>query len=103
MSNYIKVAKKSEIGDGEIKRVEVDGKEIALLSSGGQFFALSDVCTHEGCLLSEEGMIEGDNVECLCHGSKFDMKTGDFVNGPAASPMTSYEVKIEGEDILVFV
>ena len=103
MANYIKVATKSEIADGEIKRVDIDGKEIAVLNAGGQFFALSDVCTHEGCLLSEEGQVDGEQVECFCHGSKFDVKTGEVINGPAQEPMTNYEVKIEGENIMVFI
>ena len=103
MANFVKVATKLEIADGEIKKVNVDGQEIAIFNLAGEFFALSDVCTHEGCHLSEEGQVEGGQVECMCHGSKFEIKTGEVVMGPAFEPMQNYEVKVEGDDVLVEV
>ncbi len=100
---FQKVAVKSEIGNGEIKRVEVGNHKIALINLNGTIFALSDVCNHAGCLLSEEGQVEGEEVECLCHGSKFDIRTGEVTAGPAFEPQKTYEVKVEGDNVFVEV
>lgn len=100
--SFQRIASKSEIADGEMKSFEVNGDKIVVFNLGGEFFALSDVCSHAGCLLSENGQIEGDLVECICHGSKFNIKDGQVVEGPAFEPMPVYEVKVEGDDILVY-
>ena len=58
------------------------------------------MCTHLGGPL-DEGTLEGYDVECPWHGSKFDVRSGDVTNPPAQEPVASYEVKIEGSDILL--
>lgn len=101
MSDFVKVAKISEIPDGQIKKVEVNDQEVALINLDGDIFAVSDVCTHEACSISEYGQIDAEDVECGCHGSKFDIKTGQVIQPPALDPLPTYEVKVEGDDILV--
>lgn len=103
MVNFVKVAKLTEIEEGKIKGVEVGGEQIALYKIGGEIFATSDVCTHEGCLLSENHIIEEDEetVECTCHGSHFKIRTGEAASAPAFEPLKTYKVKVEGEDVLV--
>jgi 3-phenylpropionate/trans-cinnamate dioxygenase ferredoxin subunit len=55
-----------------------------------------------GCMLSD-GELTGENVKCVCHGSIFSLKTGGVVKGPARQPEPAYQVKVEGEDIMVAV
>lgn len=64
------------------------------------YYAIGNVCTHMGGPL-DEGTLEGYDVECPWHGSKFDVRTGNVTNPPAQQPVASYEVKIEGNDILL--
>jgi 3-phenylpropionate/trans-cinnamate dioxygenase ferredoxin subunit len=53
-----------------------------------------------GCELSY-GLLNGENVTCACHGSVFNVKTGSVVRGPAKKPTPTFEVKVEGDQILV--
>ena len=66
----------------------------------GKVYALDAVCSHEGGPL-EEGTLEGYEIECPWHGSKFDVRTGEVTNPPAEIPQLSYEVKVENDKILV--
>jgi nitrite reductase/ring-hydroxylating ferredoxin subunit len=66
----------------------------------GEYYAIGNVCTHKGCMLSEGGL-EGETVTCPCHGSKFDVKTGRVVGGPAVRPEPSYQVRVEKDQIMV--
>lgn len=100
---FQQVAKLSEIPDGGIKGVVVDGEQVALFRLDGDVFALSDVCTHEGCIISDNHDIQGDIVECACHGSRFKIKTGDVEGPPALEPLKKYEVKIDGDEVMVDV
>lgn len=112
MADFKKVASLSEISEGAVKGVNVAGERIALFNLGGEIFATSDVCTHVGCLLSENNLVEPATspsqegeaiVECTCHGSKFNIKTGEATSPPAVEPLKTYQVKIEGEDVLIKV
>lgn len=97
---FVKVAKTGEVPLGGLKKIEVAGREIVLANVGGTIFAIGDVCTHAQCSLSE-GRLEGFEVECPCHGARFDVRTGEVKALPATEPERSYEVKVEGDDIFV--
>jgi len=102
MADFIKVAKLSDIGEGKLKFVEVEGEEICLINSGGSIYAMEEHCTHEDGPI-HEGFLEGKEVTCPWHQAKFDIKTGK-VNSEtdfAKRDLKTYEVKVEGEDILV--
>ncbi len=99
---FVKVASKKYFESEDILGVEANGKKIMLAKLNGNFYAIGDVCTHRGCHLSE-GTIMGEMIECPCHRSVFDIKTGKVVKAPAKKPEPKYGVKIEGEDILVNV
>lgn len=105
MANFVKVLKLSELAEGKIKGVDVSGERIALYNLGGEIFATTDVCTHMQCSLAENGMIEEDEeiVECQCHGSHFNIKTGEVASPPAFEPLKTYQVKVEGDDVFVEV
>jgi len=101
MSDFQKAAKLSELKDGEVKGVKLNGEEIALYRLGDEVFATSDICTHEQCVISENYYIDGEEVECTCHGSHFNIKTGENTVPPAAEPLKTYPTKVEDDDVLI--
>ena len=69
--------------------------------STAQLHAFSDICTHRQCNLSLGGEIDGSTIECECHGSVFDMTTGEVLNGPATEPIATFPVSDEGGDLKI--
>ena len=100
MSKWVKVAARSEIGPGQKKIVEADGQLLVIVNLGGLYYAIEDVCTHDGGPLGE-GRLDGSQIICPRHGAHFDVRTGAALTLPAFEPVPTYEVKVEGEDILV--
>jgi nitrite reductase/ring-hydroxylating ferredoxin subunit len=94
----VKVAKTNEIEPGQARLVDVKGKQIALFNVDGQFFALDNVCTHEGGPLAE-GEISGHEVTCPWHGATFDIKTGEVLGPPAYEAVARYGVRVTGSDV----
>jgi 3-phenylpropionate/trans-cinnamate dioxygenase ferredoxin subunit len=78
------------------------GKSVLVANLAGKYYATGNVCTHMGCTLSNGTLKEG-NVECPCHGSVFDVKTGKVVKGPAKKPEPTFQVKVEGDDLMISV
>jgi nitrite reductase/ring-hydroxylating ferredoxin subunit len=99
MSKFVKVAKISAIADQSATCIKVEGKSIALFNLGGELYAIDDTCPHAGASLSEEGIIEGEEVECSWHGSRFNIKSGDVTEPPASDGVTKYNVRLTGDDI----
>jgi nitrite reductase/ring-hydroxylating ferredoxin subunit len=97
---YVKVASTSEIPVGKMKAVKFDGHEVCLADAGGNYCAIGERCTHVGAPLSE-GTLKDHIVTCPWHGSQFDVRTGEVKHGPAMKPEPSYEVKVEGNLILL--
>ena len=89
-----------QLREGELRRVEVGGTPVLLARRQGQVAAIGDTCTHMGCSLSE-GRLEGDEVVCPCHGSRFRVTDGQVVQGPAAVAEPAYEVRVRGGRIEV--
>ena len=100
MDGFVKVAKVSEIPDGEIRGRKVGDVPVALINLGGEIFATSDICSHEQCEL-HGGYVEGTDIVCPCHGSQFDAKTGQVKNLPATEPLKIYQVKVENGEVFV--
>ena len=98
MTQFVAVAKVSEVPRQSIKCVEVAGKRIALFNLGGEFYALADECTHEGGPLSE-GEIRGGEVECPLHGARFDIKSGKVTLDPADDDVARYNVRVSGDSV----
>ncbi len=101
MSEFVKVATLDEIPVNGSKLVEVDMFEIALFNLDGEIYAIENVCTHDGGPLVEGSIVNGYEVECPRHGARFDIRTGAALSLPAFEPTTSYEVRIEGQDVLI--
>lgn len=80
--------------------VKTDKNDVLIANLGGKFYAIGNRCTHKGCLLSK-GTLQETNVICPCHFSVFDLKTGKVIKSPAPKPEPTYEVKVQGEDILI--
>jgi 3-phenylpropionate/trans-cinnamate dioxygenase ferredoxin subunit len=102
MTDFVPVAKTSEIPDPGTLLVEVGERLVALIHAAGRFYALDDVCTHDGGPLSE-GPIDpqAQTIACPRHGAKFDIRTGAALTMPATRPTRSHEVKVEGGQIFV--
>jgi 3-phenylpropionate/trans-cinnamate dioxygenase ferredoxin subunit len=98
----VTVAKTSEIPPGTIEVREVNGTRIALCNVNGRFYAIDDVCTHDGGPL-DQGFLEGNLVECPRHGAKFDVTSGRAVVLPAVQPVKTYAVEVDGDDVKVAV
>ena len=97
---FERVAATNELQPGEMKVVQVQGEEVCLVNLAGEFYAISDDCTHAGGPL-HVGELEEEEVECPLHGSRFNVKTGEPTEPPASIGVKVFEVRVEGEDILV--
>jgi nitrite reductase/ring-hydroxylating ferredoxin subunit len=98
----IKIASTKDVKAGSMIGVVARGQQLLLANVAGKYYAIGDICMHQGCTLSE-GTLEGDKVECPCHGSTYDLKTGKFVRGPTTKGEPSYPVTIKGSDIFVAI
>ena len=76
------------------------GTKVTVAHVGGQLYAFDDTCTHQGCSLAT-GDLDGTTVTCPCHGSEFDVRTGEVLEGPAEEPVASWIVEIDGDDLAV--
>ena len=100
MGSFHKVAETKDLSPGQVMAVEVGGNRIALFNVDGTIYAIDDTCTHEGGPLSE-GELEGTTVICPWHGANFDVCTGKNLTPPAPDEVSSYNVRVEGNDIQV--
>lgn len=100
MENRVQVAQVDDLEPGSMTMVEVDGKPVLLANLDGEFYAVSDLCTHEEYNLSE-GFLDGCEVECPGHSAFFDLKTGDVIDGPAMDPLETYSVQIEDGTVFI--
>jgi 3-phenylpropionate/trans-cinnamate dioxygenase ferredoxin subunit len=102
MADFDPVAKLGDLDDGEMKQVVVKGDLVGLYRVGDSVFAVHDVCTHEEAYLSEGDFDPEElEVECPLHGSRFNVETGEVRILPATRPVATYQVRIEGDEILV--
>ena len=99
MANFVKVCKTADVKAGCGRSIEISGKPLALFNVGGGFYAINDVCGHRGGPLGE-GELDGKTVICPWHGWRYNVTTGENELVPDL-PTEKYDVKIDGEDILV--
>ncbi|MEE2630551.1 MAG: non-heme iron oxygenase ferredoxin subunit [Actinomycetota bacterium] len=98
----VRVCGWSELADGTPRRVEVDGRAVALVRIGEQVHAIDDTCTHAEVSLSEGDVdLEECALECWKHGSLFDLRTGEALTLPALKPVAVHTVTVEGDEVLV--
>ena len=96
------VAKVSDLKDGEMKEVEVGEVPVLLVRVDGTFHAIGAKCTHFGGAL-EKGTLHGHRVRCPYHQACFDIVTGDLQEPPALDALSSFDVRVEGEDVMVSI
>ena len=97
---FVKVAQLEELSPGEMKYVEVGDDQVLLANVEGTIYACDNVCTHAFAPLAE-GALDGEQVECPLHGSVFNVTTGEVIDPPADESLRIFQVRIEGQDILV--
>ncbi|HXF36703.1 MAG TPA: non-heme iron oxygenase ferredoxin subunit [Actinomycetota bacterium] len=102
MADFVRVGEAGEVGEGDMAAYVVDDRTVAIANVGGTLYAFDDVCTHAACSLSE-GDLDGTVVECPCHGSRFDVTSGEVVEGPAADPIDTFEVREDGGELQVSI
>ena len=93
-TDWMPAADATQLPDGRPVRIVVDDTPVLLVRDGELIFAIHDRCSHRGCSLSE-GKLEGDEVVCSCHGSRFDRRTGAVLGGPATAAQPAFQVRIE--------
>ena len=100
MADFVKVAQVSEVPPGDMKVVDVGEDQVLLVNVGGDVHACEDICTHAYASLSE-GDLDGAEVQCPLHGAIFNVRTGKVLTPPAVDSLRTFEVRVEGDDILV--
>lgn len=98
MTNFFKALKITDLPKNSVKQVELNGILLAIYNIDGKIFATSDICTHEECNLSD-GFLNGNVVECPCHGGRFDVETGEVKALPPTIPLKTYRARVKGESI----
>ena len=100
MDNFFTVGKDGDFQEGQVRRLAVDGEDIALVRRGQEILAFQDLCTHDDGPLAE-GTLEGDAIECPRHGARFSIRTGEVLAMPASHPIKTYPVKVEAGEVKV--
>jgi len=101
-ARYVRVGKVSEVPQDGAEVFDVEDRKIAVYRLEDGFYAIDDICTHDGGPL-DQGELEGFNIECPRHGAKFDIRSGRVTALPAIRPVGTYTVKVENGDVLVDV
>jgi 3-phenylpropionate/trans-cinnamate dioxygenase ferredoxin component len=99
-ADFVKVAETKDVQPSSMKAVDLEEERVCIVNIEGNYYAIGNVCTHMGGPLNE-GTLEGYDVECPWHGSKFDVRTGEPIRPPARQAIPIYEVKVENNNILV--
>jgi nitrite reductase/ring-hydroxylating ferredoxin subunit len=104
MSEFKKALSNSEVEEGSVLAVRITGERIALYKIGGEIYATSEMCSHSDCSLEDFGkIVESDQVECICHGARFRIKTGEVTRLPAKIPLKTYPVRVAENEVWVRV
>ena len=102
MSDWVTVAREGELPPGEWRTADLDGTPVVVFNIDGEYYAIEDVCTHDGGQLTG-GRVEGDVIECPRHGARFDVTTGAVTQLPAFEPVETHPVRVQDDTIEVSV
>lgn len=100
MSDWIEVTNTAELAPGEKRIVDADDVMIAVFNIGGEYYAIEDVCTHDGAPL-DDAAIEGDQITCPRHGARFCVRTGEALTPPAYEPIPTFPVRVKNGIVFV--
>ena len=102
MAAFVVVGRADGLSESDLWAFDVQDTKIAVANVGGTFYAFGDTCTHMRCSLAE-GDLEETTVTCPCHGSEFDVTSGEVLAPPAREPVASYEARVVGENLEIKV
>lgn len=94
--SWERAADANEIETGKVKVVEAGGERIALCRTAEGYFAVADVCSHDGGAL-DQGELLGDRIECPRHGAQFDVRSGRALTLPAVRPIKSFATRVDDD------
>ncbi|MFT5644598.1 MAG: 3-phenylpropionate/trans-cinnamate dioxygenase ferredoxin subunit [Janthinobacterium sp.] len=94
MMEWVTVAHAEELTPGTHQVIDVDDTQVMVFNLSGQYFAIEDVCTHDGGKLTG-GTVEGDQIVCPRHGARFCLRTGAALSAPAYEPTRTFPVRLE--------
>lgn len=98
----LRVCSVKDVETGSARRFDIDGHRLCVVHLGDDYYVIDDTCTHADYSLSEGDIWEDDlEIECPKHGSTFSLETGEPATLPATQPVRVYEVKIDGDDVVV--
>jgi 3-phenylpropionate/trans-cinnamate dioxygenase ferredoxin subunit len=97
---FVRACAAGDVLDGQAIRVEVDGLDVAIVRNGDDVYAIEDECSHAQVALSE-GEVDGCEIECWMHGSRFDLRTGKALGPPATEPVPVFPVQVTDGDVLI--
>jgi 3-phenylpropionate/trans-cinnamate dioxygenase ferredoxin subunit len=100
VTEFVRVASLADLPPGKRLLVDFEDLSVAVFNVDGNYYCIEDVCTHDGGPVAE-GALDGFSIECPRHGALFDLRDGKVLSMPAVVPVSTYEVRIEGDDILV--
>lgn len=100
MDEFVPVLPSADLPPGSMTWVAVERERILLANVEGRFYALSDVCGHLRAPLSR-GRLDGHSVECPLHFARFDVRTGALIDGPVATDVPAYQVRVEDGTVYV--
>lgn len=86
---------------GRMIPVTVDGIDLLVGEFGSRLWAVEDMCSHAACAFSTDGQLEGSILICDCHGSEFDVFTGDVLSPPADESVKAYPIRAADDGIEV--
>jgi nitrite reductase/ring-hydroxylating ferredoxin subunit len=96
----ISVGRADDVPVGELRAYQVGGDDVCVANVDGTFYAFGDTCTHAACSLAE-GDLDETTVTCVCHGSQFDVTSGEVLGGPAVEPEPSFRVVVEDGELRI--
>lgn len=102
MAEFIKAIEEKKLNEEIMVPVTVLGQSLSLVKKNNRYFAFENKCTHSGCALSE-GLLEDLEVECPCHGARFNIESGEVLALPATLPIKTYPTKVADGWVLVEV
>jgi 3-phenylpropionate/trans-cinnamate dioxygenase ferredoxin subunit len=98
----VRICAVGEVEPGAARRFDVDGHRLSVVRIGDDFYVIGDECSHEDYSLSEGFVWEDEcEIECPKHGSMFSLKTGEAITLPATEPVPVYDVRVDGDDVIV--
>lgn len=100
MSSWIDAGPAQELREGQAKSLAVGRRMVAIVRSGESFYAIEDICTHDGAPLTG-GEIEGNEIICPRHGARFCLRTGEALTPPAYEPVRVFATKLENGHLWV--